>query len=271
VTTKETTTVSTYAPIGDDVAISVRDLHVTYRATIEKRPTMRQTVARLGRRQRSTRLVEAVKDLSFEVKRGTVLGVIGRNGAGKSTLMRTLAGILPPTQGRVEVVGRTSTLLSLGIGFNKDISGRENIVLGGLAAGMTRAEIDAKYDQIADFADIGEFIDMPMRSYSAGMASRLAFAVAVHQDPDILLIDEALSTGDAAFKERANDRMKELVANSSTMVLISHALSAIKTMCDECLWLDKGELVMRGHPDEVVDAYTKRLHVKQTAIVLEDI
>mgnify|MGYP006275242583 CR=1 FL=1 len=256
---------------GRDVAIRVQDLHITYRTTFERRPTMKQALVRLGRGERAVKTIEAVKGVSFDVPRGQVLGIIGRNGAGKSTLMRTIAGILPPTKGRIEVVGRTSTLLALGVGFNKDLSGRENVILGGLAAGLTRAEVEASYEQIAEFADIGEFIDMPMRSYSSGMSARLAFSVAVHQNPDILLIDEALSTGDAAFKERANAKMREMVDNANTMVLISHALASIKSMCQEVIWLEKGEMVMRGNPDEVVDAYTDRLQVKRTAVVLEDL
>lgn len=257
-------------PAGEP-AIVVSDLHVSYRTTMERRPTLRKAIVRLGRHERTVRTVDALKGLSFEVPRGSVLGVIGRNGAGKSTLMRTMAGILPPTKGRVEVVGRTSTLLSLGVGFNKDLSGRENIVLGALAAGLTRAEIDERYDDIAAFADIGEFIDMPIRSYSAGMTSRLAFSVAVHQNPDILLIDEALSTGDAAFKERANAKMKEMVAQASTMVLISHALASVRTLCDDCIWLDHGELVMHGPPDDVIRAYVHKLKVTESAVVMEDL
>lgn len=256
--------------VSDDIAISVSDLDVFYRTTFEKRPTLRQAVVRLGRGKRSVRTVEALKNVSFDVQRGTVLGIIGHNGAGKSTLMRAIAGIVPPTAGRIEVVGRTSTLLSLGVGFNRSLTGRENVVLGGLAAGLTKDEVVARYDEIADFADIGEFIDMPMRAYSSGMAARLAFSVAVHMNPDILLIDEALSTGDAVFKEKATARMKSLVDNASTMLLISHALSTIKNMCTDCIWLDHGTMMMRGTPDEVVDAYTEYMHVKQTNSVLED-
>jgi ABC-type polysaccharide/polyol phosphate transport system ATPase subunit len=136
--------------------------------------------------------VHAVQDVSFDVDHGTTIGIIGANGAGKSTLMRTVAGILPPTSGRIEVHGRVSTLLALGVGFNPVLSGRENVVLGGLAAGLTRKEIQQRYEQIAEFAELGEFIDMPMRTYSSGMFSRLAFSVAVHMDPDILLVDEAV-------------------------------------------------------------------------------
>jgi ABC-type polysaccharide/polyol phosphate transport system ATPase subunit len=141
--------------------------------------------------------------MSFQVPHGTVLGVVGVNGAGKSTLMRTVAGILPPTQGRIVVHGRVSTLLALGVGFKNDLSGRDNVVLGGLAAGLTREQLAAKYREIAEFAELGDFMDAPMRTYSAGMYGRLAFSVAVNMEPDILLIDEALSVGDARFKRKS--------------------------------------------------------------------
>ncbi|MDD2858821.1 MAG: ABC transporter ATP-binding protein [Candidatus Nanopelagicales bacterium] len=256
--------------ISEEIAVSVSDLDVTYRTTLEKRPTLKQAIVRMGRGKRSVRTIEALKDVTFEVPRGTVLGIVGHNGAGKSTLMRTIAGIVPPTRGRVEVTGRTSTLLSLGVGFNRALTGRENIVLGGLAAGLTKEELDERYEQIADFADIGDFIDMPMRSYSSGMGARLAFSVAVHLDPDILLIDEALSTGDAVFKEKAAQRMQELVDNSSTMLLISHALRTIINMSTEVIWLDHGKLMMQGDPEEVVDAYTEFVHVKKTTAAMND-
>lgn len=256
--------------ISEDIAVSVQDLDVTYRTTLEKRPTLKQALVRMGRGKRSVRTIEALKDVSFEVPRGTVLGIVGHNGAGKSTLMRTIAGIVPPTRGRVEVTGRTSTLLSLGVGFNRALTGRENIILGGLAAGLTKEELDERYEQIAAFADIGDFIDMPMRSYSSGMGARLAFSVAVHLDPDILLIDEALSTGDAVFKEKAAQRMQELVDNASTMLLISHALRTIINMSTECIWLDHGRLMMQGDPEEVVDAYTEFVHVKKTTAAMND-
>ncbi|MFA7322726.1 MAG: ABC transporter ATP-binding protein [Candidatus Nanopelagicales bacterium] len=256
--------------ISEDIAVSVTELDVTYRTTFEKRPTLKQAVVRLGRGKRSVKTVEALKDVTFEVQRGTVLGIVGHNGAGKSTLMRTIAGIVPPTRGRIEVAGRTSTLLSLGVGFNRALTGRENIILGGLAAGLTKEELEERYERIAEFADIGDFIDMPMRSYSSGMGARLAFSVAVHLDPDILLIDEALSTGDAVFKEKASQRMMELVDNSSTMLLISHALRTIINMSTECIWLDHGKLMMQGDPEEVVDAYTEFVHVKKTSAAMND-
>jgi ABC-type polysaccharide/polyol phosphate transport system ATPase subunit len=255
---------------ASDVAIRVEDVHVTYRTSLQKNPTLKSTLVRLGRRKRVIREVHALRGVSFEVPSGQVLGVIGANGAGKSTLMRTVAGILPPTSGRIEVFGRVSTLLALGVGFNSALTGKENVVLGGLAAGLSRAEIDAKYEEITDFAEIGDFMDMPMRTYSSGMYSRLAFAVAVHMEPDIMIIDEALSAGDAHFKMKAQAKMEELVSKARTMLLVSHALGTIKEMCHEAIWLHQGQLLRRGDPEEIVESYTRFLRVGEDAMVLED-
>lgn len=256
--------------VGSEAAISVQDVRVTYRTNLQKNPTFKSAIVRLGRRERVVKTIEALQGVSFDVQHGKVMGVIGANGAGKSTLMRTVAGILAPSAGRIEVNGRVSTLLALGIGFNGSLSGRENVTLGGLAAGLSRAQIKEKYDEIAEFAELDDFMDMPMRTYSSGMYSRLAFAVAVHMDPDILLIDEALSAGDAHFKKKASDKMAELVGKARTMLVVSHALGTIKELCDEAIWLHKGKLIKRGEPDEIIAAYTKFLQVGEDAITLED-
>jgi ABC-type polysaccharide/polyol phosphate transport system ATPase subunit len=255
-----------------DLAVKVDNLHVTYKTSYEKAPTFRSTLVRLGRRQRLVREVEALKGLSFEVDHGTVMGVVGANGAGKSTLMRTLAGILPPTEGRIEVHGRVNTLLALGIGFNRTLSGRENVVLGGLAAGLTRAEVEARSAEIAAWAELDDVMDLPMKTYSSGMFGRLAFSVAVHMDPDILLIDEALSTGDARFKAKSFQKMRELCDQARTLFLVSHSLGSIKELCNEAIWLNEGKLERRGDPAEVCDAYTTFLKVsKNAATTLEDV
>ena len=243
--------------------IRVKDVSVTYRTSLERAPTFRSTMLRLGRRERVVREIDALKNVTFEVPHGKVMGVVGANGAGKSTLMRTVAGILPPTTGRVEVNGRVSTLLSLGVGFNRKLTGRQNVVLGGLAAGLTRAELREKYDEIVDFAELEDFMDMPMRTYSAGMYGRLAFAVAVTQHPDILIIDEALSVGDARFRRKSFRRMRQLCREDRTILLVSHALGSIEKLCDECLWMHKGQLRMWDEPAAVVEAYTEFLGVHE--------
>jgi ABC-type polysaccharide/polyol phosphate transport system ATPase subunit len=252
-------------------AVRVEHVSVTYRTTFERTPTFKNAVVRLGRGERAVKVVKAVQDVSFDVDHGTTMGIIGANGAGKSTLMRTIAGILPPNEGRIEVHGRVSTLLALGVGFNAMLSGRENVVLGGLAAGLSRREIQERYEEISDFAELGEFMDMPMRTYSSGMFSRLAFSVAVHMEPDVLLIDEALSAGDARFKQKAAAKMKELVAQARTMFLVSHSMSSVRDLCKDVIWMHRGRLMMRGAPGEVIEAYTKFLKVGEEAFTLEDL
>ena len=257
--------------VSERTAISVEDVSVTYRTSLERAPTLRSTVLKLGRREKIVREIEAVRGVTFDVPHGTVLGIVGANGAGKSTLVRTIAGILPPSMGRVEVHGRVSTLLALGVGFNKNLSGRDNVRLGGLAAGLKRAQLAEKYDDIVRFAELEQFMDMPMRTYSSGMYGRLAFSVAVMMEPDILLIDEALSVGDAKFRRKCAAKMQELCSEDRTVVLVSHALGTIQELADQAIWMDHGELRMWDDPDPVVNAYTEFLEVGQDAVTLEDV
>jgi teichoic acid transport system ATP-binding protein len=245
------------------VAIKVDNLHLYYRTKTEANPTLKAALIRKVKRQKvEQKVIKAVNDVSFAVPHGTVLGVVGHNGAGKSTLLRALSGILPPTQGRVEVHGRVSTLLALGVGFNQNLTGRENIILGGLAQGWSKDQIREKEHLIEEFADLDSLsegaIDRPMKTYSSGMYARVAFAVGVHMDPDILLVDEALSAGDARFKERATEKMLELCENARTIVLVSHGLETVRQMANHCLWMDHGTLKQAGDPDEVIDAYIEQ-------------
>ncbi|MFV0426572.1 MAG: ABC transporter ATP-binding protein [Beutenbergiaceae bacterium] len=256
---------------GEPPVVSVRDLSITYRTTFEKVPTLKSAIVRFGRGERAVHVVEALKGVSFDVQHGTSMGIIGANGAGKSTLMRALAGVLPPSKGRIEVRGRISALLALGVGFNGALTGRENVILGGLASGLSRKQVEARAEEVAAFADIGEAIDVPVRTYSSGMYQRLAFSVSVHMDPDILLIDEALSAGDASFKVRANEKMNELMQSARAMFLVSHSLNAIRDMCDDALWIHKGKVMLHDTPDNCVKAYTKFLQVGENAFTLEDL
>lgn len=215
--------------------------------------------------------MRALNDVSIDVHYGTVLGIIGSNGAGKSSLMRVISGIVPPSQGRIEVYGSVSTLLALGVGFNPAMTGRDNVYLGGLAAGMSREEIDTNFDAIAEFSELGEAIDAPMRTYSSGMYARLAFSVAAVVEPDILIIDEALSTGDAKFKEKSLNRIKELRSADRALILVSHALATIEDICNEVVWLNKGKLMMRGKPSEVIAAYRDFVDARKSASSDEDV
>ncbi|NLE71206.1 MAG: ABC transporter ATP-binding protein [Actinomycetales bacterium] len=256
---------------GEPPTVRVQNVSITYRTTFEKVPTFKSAIVRLGRGERAIREVHAVRDISFEVPRGTAMGIIGANGAGKSTLMRALAGVLPPTKGRIEVRGKISSLLALGVGFNGQLSGRENVILGGLAAGLPRSEVEKRADQIAEFAEIGDFMDLPMRTYSSGMFQRLAFSVSVHMDPDILLIDEALSAGDASFKVKSAAKMQELMESARAMFLVSHSLAAIQQMCTDCIWIHKGRLMMHDTPEKCIAAYTKFLEVGEEAFTFDDL
>jgi ABC-type polysaccharide/polyol phosphate transport system ATPase subunit len=256
---------------GEPPVVSVQDVSITYRTTFEKVPTLKSAIVRLGRGERAIHVVDALRGVTFDVQRGASVGIIGANGAGKSTLMRAIAGVLPPSAGRIEVRGKISALLALGVGFNSALTGRENVILGGLAAGLSRKEVEARADEVADFAEIGEFIDVPVRTYSSGMYQRLAFSVSVHMDPDILLIDEALSAGDARFKVKANAKMNELMKSARAMFLVSHSLNAIREMCDDALWIHKGKLMMHDTPDACIKAYTKFLEVGENAFTLEDL
>lgn len=238
-------------------AISVQGLGLKYRTSLERKPTLKSALVRLGRRQRTLKIIEALKDVSFDVPRGSFTGIIGSNGAGKSTLLKVLAGILPPTEGRVEIRSTDTTLLSMGVGFNAELSGGENVFLGGLVSGLTPSQISERYDEIVEFTELEEFIDMPLKNYSSGMRSRLMFAVAVQFKPDILLIDEALGAGDAAFAKKAADKMRDLLSEAGAIVLVSHSLSTVRELATDCIWLHKGRVMYRGKPDAAVDEYLK--------------
>jgi ABC-type polysaccharide/polyol phosphate transport system ATPase subunit len=185
--------------------------------------------------------------------------------------MRVISGIIPPTSGKVEIAGKVSTLLALGVGFNPRLTGRENVILGGLAAGLSRAEIESQFEEIASFAEIGDAIDSPMKTYSSGMYSRLAFAVSVVVEPDILIIDEALSTGDAKFKKKCLERIKSLRSHNRAIIIVSHALATINDICNDVLWLNQGKIMMRGEPGPVIAAYKESLQVATSPSADEDV
>jgi ABC-type polysaccharide/polyol phosphate transport system ATPase subunit len=256
----------------NDLAVRIEDLSITYKINVDTKKTLKNAVMRASKGEKvRMRTVEAVKHMNLDIPHGSVLGIVGANGAGKSTLMRSIAGILPPTEGRIIVNGKISTLLALGVGFNPSLSGRDNIILGGLASGLTKNEIASKTDEIARFADLPDgFIDMPVRTYSSGMYGRVAFAVAVAMSPDILLLDEALSAGDAAFKEKSFLRMRELVQEARTIVIVSHALQTVKDLCTHAIWMHKGEILAKGDAGEITDKYLEFLNVGTLPSNLED-
>ena len=202
----------------------------------------------------------ALRDISFSVEEGAVLGIIGPNGAGKSTLLKLVAGIYRATSGHIRVVGRVSALLNLGVGFHPDLTGRENAYINGLALGLSRRRIRALLDQIVHFAELEEFIDFPVRTYSSGMFMRLAFSVAVNVDPDILLLDEILSVGDSSFAAKSRARIEEFKEEGKTILFVSHDLQAVEDWCHRVLWLEHGRVVQQGNASAVARAYRARYH-----------
>lgn len=212
-------------------------------------------MAALGRPSESAGGGVALDSITLSIREGERVGIIGRNGAGKSTLLQMLAGITEPTSGRLSIAGKVTAVLTLGVGLREDLSGRENIYLDGETQGKAREAMDADVDAIVEFAELGKFIDLPLRTYSTGMKARLAFAMITQIDPEILIIDEALSVGDAAFSVKAGKRIAQLCAQGAIVLIVSHSMQSIRELCNRCLWLDQGKLVMDGPPEQVTRAY----------------
>ncbi len=239
----------------NDLAIRAEAISVRFRPYIERKPTLRKSLANLGARERVE--VTALDSVSFSVSKGKAFGVVGRNGAGKSTLMKVLAGTLRPDEGRAVTHGTTSTLLQLGVGFNAQLSGRRNVYLGGLAAGLRKKEIDRIFDDIVDYADLWDAIDRPVKTFSSGMFARLGFSIAMYLQPDILLLDEIMSVGDESFKAKSEKAMEDLLERAGTIIFVSHNLSKVAEFCDQAIWLDQGRIAMEGDAGSVVERYRK--------------
>src|SRR5262245_44885900 len=254
---------------SSDMAISVRGLSKAYTIVHETRQsTLAETVLQRLRRPLHRPMREtfwALKDVSFEVKRGDVVGIIGRNGAGKSTLLKILSRITEPTDGEVELHGRVGSLLEVGTGFHPELTGRENIFLNGAILGMKRLEIKKQFDAIVDFAGIEQFLDTPVKRYSSGMYVRLAFAVAAHLEPEVLVVDEVLSVGDAEFQQKCVGKMRDVAGSGRTVLFVSHNVGAIRQLCDTGILLDSGSIVSRGTLDEAVSGYLQRLEQRTSS------
>jgi ABC-type polysaccharide/polyol phosphate transport system ATPase subunit len=243
---------------GGAMAIEVDGLGIEYDLWLSRHRTLRQTLSDAARRSRTQApRFWALRDVSFTLRCGESLGVIGDNGCGKSTLLLALAGILRPDTGSVATHGTTSTLLTLGAGFEPTLSGRENIYLNAAFLGTSRRFIEERIDDIVEFADIGAFIDVPVSKYSSGMRARLGFSIACHIDPDILLLDEVLAVGDLAFRARSEARLREFSERAKAIVIVSHSMPFIRQACTQALWLDGGRVQAFGEPEEVVRAYTE--------------
>ena len=242
---------------SDDIAISVRSLGKTYRLFGHPGDRIKQFLS-LGMKKYHNEFT-ALHDVSFDIKKGETVGIIGRNGSGKSTLLQLICGILKPTAGSVKVNGRISALLELGAGFNPEFTGRENVYFQGAVIGISKEEMDARFDEIAAFADIGEFIDQPVRTYSSGMFVRLAFSVAVHVAPEILIVDEALGVGDTEFQERSISFMKAMQQKGVTILFVSHSIPAVRSFCQRTVWLEHGTVNLTGDASDVCIAYQEEI------------
>lgn len=247
-----------------DVLIDLKNVSMQYRFPTEKVNSMKEYIVRFFRGKLKYRMFNALDNVSLTVRRGESLGLIGHNGAGKSTLLKVIAEILTPTSGTVEING-ISTLLSLGTGFDEEETGKNNIYLSGAYMGLSKKQIDARFQKIVEFSELGEFINVPIKNYSSGMRSRLAFAIAVDVQPDILLTDEVLSTGDAAYSKKCSEKIREIKANGTTFILVSHSMNMVRDMCRKVLWLDHGRMKMYGDVNEVCDAYERDTEEKSEA------
>ncbi len=244
--------------VGDRVALDVASLGVKYSLQFTRKTTMRQTFSRLTQRGRGERSFWALKDVTFQVRQGESVGVIGPNGAGKSTLLLVLAGIIQPSEGVVASNGHISTLLSLQAGFDQDLTGRENIALAGALLGVPHREMEARAADIVEFADIGAFIDAPLKTYSSGMRAKLGFSIATAVDPDILLLDEVLQTGDEVFREKSRQRIIDILRAAKAVVLVTHDMSWVTGFCTRAILLEQGRVMMDGDPEAVVALHLER-------------
>lgn len=235
--------------------IEVNDVSVRFRLPGDRVSSLKEFFVQTLKRKIVFHEFEALKSVSFEVHRGEVLGLIGHNGAGKSTLLKVISGILKPANGTVCLYGNVVPMLELGSGFDMEMTGRENIFLNGAIMGYSEAFLKEKYDEIVAFSEIGDFIDVPLRNYSSGMIARLAFSIAAVVEPEILIVDEVLSVGDANFQEKSKKRMTELMGGGTTVLFVSHNLEQIREMCDRVLWLEHGTVKMYGNAQQVCDAY----------------
>jgi ABC-type polysaccharide/polyol phosphate transport system ATPase subunit len=252
-------------------AIDVRTLGVRYNLRLTRRNTVRDSFKNMARRRNGPGHFWALRDVSFRVPPGESLAVIGPNGAGKSTLLQVLAGILQPDEGAIEVNGRISSLLTLGAGFDPELSGRDNILLAGAFMGIDHRDMMARMPGVIEFANLGQFIDAPIKTYSSGMNARLGFSIATAVEPDVLLLDEVLGTGDATFRAKSQERVVELMRAARAIVLVTHDMSWAREFCNHAVLLERGNVVAAGEPDEVVRIHEERSELRQNGITPEQL
>lgn len=237
---------------GNNIVIDVKDLKIRYRSL--NKISIRKSL--LSLRKSKVDIFEAVRGISFQVPKGEIMGIVGKNGSGKSTLLRAIAGVFSPDEGKIDLHGHSVSLLSIGVGFQKRLTGRENIYLSGMLLGFSESEITDKLNEIIEFSELGDFIDKPVKTYSSGMYSKLAFSITAILETEIILIDEVLSVGDSKFKKKSYKKMKQLITNADrTVIIVSHSNDTLNKLCNSILWLHEGKIRMKGKPQEVLEAY----------------
>ena len=240
--------------------IKVNDISMKFNLGIEKNFSLKQgCIDFLKRKKREKNEFWALSNVSFEVKQGEVVGFVGSNGAGKSTLLKVIAGVMKPTKGSVEVYGNICPMIELGAGFDMDLTARENIYLNGAVMGYSKQFIDSKFNEIVEFSELKDFLEVPVKNFSSGMVARLAFSIATVVDPEILIVDEILSVGDMAFQQKSENKMRSMIGGGTTVLFVSHSIDQIKKICDRAVWLEHGKVQMIGKSDEVCEAYKKSL------------
>lgn len=244
--------------MGNDIAIKVTHVSKRFKLYYDKANTLKEKILFFSKKNKNKDdILHVLKDINLEIKKGESVALIGTNGSGKSTLLKLMTKIIYPNKGKIITNGKLTSLLELGAGFHDDFTGRENIYFNASIFGLTKEEIDEKVDEIIEFSELKDFIDNPVRTYSSGMYMRLAFAVAINVDADILLVDEVLAVGDQHFQEKCIAKMKELKEQGKTMVFVTHSLGTVKDFCNRAVWLNNGVIKMDGNPEEVIDAYLK--------------
>jgi ABC-2 type transport system ATP-binding protein len=250
--------------MDDNIAIKVENVYKDFVLPHEKRTTVKSAFTGLFRKhKKGSEEQHALKDISFEVKKGEFFGIVGRNGSGKSTMLKILAGIYQPSNGNVQTVGKLVPFIELGVGFNPELTGRENVFLNGALLGFSRKQVQEMYDEIVQFAELERFMDQKLKNYSSGMQVRLAFSLAVRAEADILLVDEVLAVGDADFQRKCFDYFRRLKRNNKTVVFVSHDMSAVREYCDRAIFIEKSELIMEGASNKIATAYTKMFTPKE--------
>jgi ABC-type polysaccharide/polyol phosphate transport system ATPase subunit len=241
--------------MSNKVVVDVKDVSMEFNLNQEKTDNLKEYVIKAIKKELRFQSFWALKNISLQIHKGEKVGFVGLNGAGKSTLLKIIAQVMKPTKGSVKVHGNMAPLLALGAGFDYNYTGSENIFLNGALLGHSKSYMKKRYDEIVEFSEIGDFIDVPVKNYSSGMKARLAFSIATSVNPDILILDEVLSVGDASFQKKSKERMNELMQGDVSLLFVSHSIGQVREMCDRAIWLDHGNLMMDGDVDEVCDAY----------------